>query len=259
MQIPANYIGYAETKLGADNEAEYWIYDAGEVNAGYAENGYTYCANNVNGTPKRGFDYSNVNYLVLRFEPINFDNVALHIGSVEVKVNGQWKKVFDASHASVSEGENYGENIGALAAGTVTMAPYVGQSTCSNFTAVVYEGKTCSDHEDANADNCCDRCLVIIPCAEHMDLDEDGICDVCESAVTVADKNDNEPASDSQKGEDGTDLKTPKTKGQKGNQTILIVAVAAGIVVIAVIIGVVVAVKKKHKSMEQGKKEDGHE
>jgi hypothetical protein len=141
-------------------------------------------------------DMSQVKFVYIRLEPMNYPNMCVDFGNVEVKINGEWVTVVDLSkavQAQKSEGVSWYETITSMNANEYILDPNYKENTGATTDAfkVEYINATpCELHVDNNYDALCDVCYGSMP-HSVFDLDGDGVCDDCSVAIceTCVDEN----------------------------------------------------------------------
>ena len=133
-------------------------------------------------------DMSQVKFVYIRLEPMNYPNMCVDFGNIEVKINGEWVTVVDIAKASCAQklnGVSWYDTITGMTANQYLLDPNYEEVTGATTEAFKVEYVTatqCEVHEDNNYDALCDVCYGPMP-HSIFDLDGDGVCDDCNVAI----------------------------------------------------------------------------
>ena len=216
-------------------------------------------------TGQSAIDMSQVRYVSIKFEPLNYEGIVMNFGNIEINVNGNWKTVVDVSKTQLvtkPQEKTWSEAIAALTANQAMMDPVYTDSLNVNTSAFEIRkmpATPCAEHIDLGSNGVCDRCFELLPhvawdsdedgfcddcnkpcCAEgmHVDQDRDGFCDICDHLLEKKDPAEENPTAEGNTSENGDEK---KDKGCGGT-----VLVSIGATVTAIAFSAYVSLKRKN-------------
>ena len=137
-------------------------------------------------------DVSSVRFVSVMFEPLNYDDLVMNFGNIEINVNGTWKTAVDMSKGRLIQKkteEAWKQALLSMGANEVMLDPDDADKTAdedtTSFVVRKMQATACEAHVDLTSDGICDRCFEVLP-HEMWDIDEDGFCDDCGTAFCGA-------------------------------------------------------------------------
>lgn len=131
-------------------------------------------------------DMTRIEFVYIKLEPMNYNAMCFDFGDIEIKINGEWVKVFDSTQGSIATKKSNNRNtILALQDNQWFLDPHYDETvgtTTDGYQLSVIEATPCVIHTDANVDSRCDLCLGPVP-HYNYDLFGDGECDDCGKSI----------------------------------------------------------------------------
>ena len=139
-----------------------------------------------NGSESDPMDMTNVRFVYVELEPLNYESMCIDIGAIEIKIDDEWVSVFNPTESEiVSVTTTQYKTIASLKANQCVMTTRCDDSVGANTDAYrIYKMKAeaCEECLDNDFDALCDRCYLPMP-HSVFDLDGDGVCDDCGTAL----------------------------------------------------------------------------